>query len=75
MGMGDLQADCSAETNHRWIKNAWLQHFDLLSGRPIQIIWAWVTFQRIIVLEPNTNGMVVQLALNNWNPYTNCMVD
>jgi hypothetical protein len=54
MGMGDLRADCSARTHHRLNENAWLQHFDLLSGPPIEIVWAWVIFEQVIVLKPIT---------------------
>jgi hypothetical protein len=32
------------------ITNAWLQHFDPLSGHPIEIVWAWMTFERIVLV-------------------------
>jgi hypothetical protein len=38
-------------------KNAWLQHFDPLGGPPIEIVWAWVTCERIKALEPITDGL------------------
>jgi hypothetical protein len=78
MDGGAHQEDRSADANHNRLhplKNAWLQHFDPLSGRPIEIVWAWVTFERIVVLEPITKCMAVQLVLDNWNPHTNCMAD
>jgi hypothetical protein len=57
MGLGNQQADRSA-------RNAWLQHFDPLGGHPIEIIWAWVTSERIEALEPRA---LERLVGTNWN--------
>jgi hypothetical protein len=54
MAVGAHKEDCSAVTNHRSIENAWYKHFDRLSGRPIEIVWAWVPTESIVVLEPIT---------------------
>jgi hypothetical protein len=54
-------------------KNAWWQHFKILIGCPIEILWDWDPTKNFEVLEPITQCMVAALQNSDWAPHRNCM--